>query len=176
MSELPKAYRAIIEPLIETARGILERGEPLSHMAFVGNLTTGETKIVPISAGSEQAKDDAAYMVRHLAHLHQADFVFTIMDTWGLPKDKMHRMRQILDEYGSVGASPYRIDCVSLALETRHGLWVAQLPVKPKGVSKRKKTFGKPKFQLFTEAAGRFVDLLPVKENDGPGWAGCTSA
>ena len=147
MSELPKTYRAIIDPLIETARGILERGEPLSHMAFVGNLTTGETKIVPIPADSEQAKDDAAGLLRHLAHLHQADFVFTIMDTWGLPKDKMHRMRQILAEYGSIGASPYRIDSVSLTLETRYGIWVAQLPVKPKGASKRKKTFGEPKFQ-----------------------------
>lgn len=32
-----------------------------------------------------------------------------------------------------------------------------------KGVSKNKRTFGEPEFRLFTEAQGRFVDLLPVK-------------
>ena len=163
---MPKAYQDITAPLIRRARGILERGETLVHMAFVGNLSTGDTRIIPIPADSEQAKDDAAAMLRHLAHLIQADFVFTIMDAWGLPTDKMHRMQQILDEYGSVGASPYRIDIISLVLETRHGLWVAQMPVKPKGVSKRKKTFAEPAFQLFTEAEGRFVDLLPVKDAD----------
>jgi hypothetical protein len=172
MSELPEAYCEIITPLIGTARGILERGESLAHMAFVGNLTTGETKIVPIQATSEQAKDDAAALLRHLAHLLQADFIFTIMDAWGLPKDKMHRMQQILDEYGSIGASPYRIDIVALALETRHGIWVAQMPVKPKGISKMKKTFGEPRFQLFTDAQGRFVDLLPIKDEGAPAAGG----
>ena len=172
MSTMPTAYRDIITPLIGTARGILERGEPLAHMAFVGNLSTGETEIVPIPAHSEQAKDAAAALLHRMAHLLQADFIFTILDTWGLPKDKMHRMQQILDEYGSIGASPYRIDVVSLTLETRHGVWFAQMPVKPKGVSKRKKTFGEPEFQLFTDIQGRFADLLPVKDEDASAAAG----
>jgi hypothetical protein len=68
-------------------------------------------------------------------------------------------------------ASPYRIDVMSLTLETRHGLWVAQVPIKPKGVSKKKRTFGTPTFQHFTEAEGRFVDLLPIKDA-GEGGAG----
>lgn len=172
MSTMPKAYWEIITPLIGEARDILERGESLAHMALVGNLTTGKAKSVPIPAGSGLAKDEAAAMLRHLAHLIQADFVFTIMDAWGLPKDKMHRMQQILDEYGSIGASPYRIDVVSFLLETRHGMWVAQMPVTPKGISKKKKTFAKPEFQLFTEVEGRFADLLPVKDEDRSSVAG----
>lgn len=64
----------------------------------------------------------------------------------------------------SEGVSPCRIDVVSCALETRHGLWFAQMPIKPKGVSKKKRTFGAPVFQYFTGARGRFVDLLPVKD------------
>jgi hypothetical protein len=98
--------------------------------------------------------------------IHQADFVFVIMDAWGLPRDEVHRYQEILERYGSIGASPYRVDMVALSLETRHGVWMAQMPVKTKGASKRKRTFGVPEFQLFTEAKGRFVDLLPVKEGE----------
>ena len=69
----------------------------------------------------------------------------------------------------SKGASPPGIDLMSLILETRHRLWVAQVPVKPKGISKKKRTFGTPTFQHFTEAEGRFVDLLPVKDEGEEG-------
>jgi hypothetical protein len=166
MSGMPAAYRNIIEPLIEIARGIVETGETLSHMAFVGNLRTGETKIVPMVTPSDEAKDEAAAMLRHVAHLLQADFVFVIMDAWTLPSDKVARYQEILDEYGSIGASPYRIDAIAFNLETRHGMWCAQVPVKPKGVSKRKKTFGEPQFQLFDGVQGRFANLLPVADDD----------
>jgi hypothetical protein len=78
--------------------------------------------------------------------------------------NKVCRVDEIIERYGSIGASPYRVDVVSCALETRHGLWFAQMPIKPKGVSKKKRTFGAPVFQYFTGARGRFVDLLPVKD------------
>ena len=71
---------------------------------------------------------------------------------------------EIKPRSASEGVSPCRIDGVSCALETRHGLWFAQMPIKPKGVSKKKRTFGAPVFQYFTGARGRFVDLLPVKD------------
>ena len=74
------------------------------------------------------------------------------------------QMDAILDKYGSIGASPYAVDVVSLALETRHGVWMAEVPIKPKGISKKKRTIGSPEFRHFTEIAGRFVNLLPVKD------------
>ena len=168
MSMIPTTYRTLIDPLIEVARGILETGEQLVPVAFVGNLTSKQTHQVMMSAASEQAKDESAALVRHLAALHEADFVFVIMDAWGLPRDKMHRYQEILERYGSIGASPYRVDIVSFTLETRHGLWMAQMQVKPKGVSKKRRTFGEPEFQLFTEAHGRFVHLLPERAGEQP--------
>ena len=56
---------------------------------------------------------------------------------------------------------------VSLSLETRHGVWVAQVPIKPKGISKKKRTIGAPEFRHYTDVRGRFTDLLPVKEGKG---------
>ena len=66
----------------------------------------------------------------------------------------------ILDKYGSIGASPYRVDVVSFGLETRYGVWMSQCEIKPKGISKKKRTIGTPAFQYFKEVAGRFTHLL----------------
>ena len=62
---------------------------------------------------------------------------------------------EIIARYGSIGASPYRVDAVSFSLETRHGPWMAQEPIKSKGVSAKKRTSGALTFRHFTEAKGR---------------------
>jgi hypothetical protein len=168
MPTLPSAYQTLITPLIDTARETAERGETLATMAFVGNLDTGETRIVPIV---DQQKDASLSAIRHIAHLIGADFVFTIAEGWGLPRDKVQRFQEILDRYGSIGASPYRVDTVNFLLETHHGLWSAQLPFRPKGVSKKKRTFGEPELTLGEEMQGRFVGLLPLKKDEDRGAA-----
>ena len=66
------------------------------------------------------------------------------------------------------GVSPNAIDVCSLALETRRGVWVAQPQIKPKGISKKKRTIGVVEFRYFTEVGGRFMHLLPKKEDDEP--------
>lgn len=171
MSAIPSSYLGIIEPLIDTARGIMERGESLVPFAFVGNLTTRETYAVMLDTASDARKDRSAETIRQLAHGHQADFVFVIMDAWSLLPDKMSMAKEILERYGSIGASPYRVDVVAFSLETRYGIWVAQVPVQSKAGAKNARTFAVPVFQHFTEAQGRFVDLLPVK-SDADGASG----
>jgi len=47
------------------------------------------------------------------------------------------------------------------------GIGFRDLGGKPKGHSKKKRTIGQPDFRFFTEAKGRFVDLLPEKDG-GP--------
>lgn len=168
MSTIPTAYWTIIDPLISVARDLVKQGEQLAPVAFVGNLTKRETYPVLLNASSAQAKDDSAELIRKLAAIHEADFVFVIMDAWGLPPDKAPRYEKIIERYGSIGASPYRIDLVTFSLETRYGLWMAQVEVKNKGVSKRRRTFAAPEFRHFTDVQGRFVNLLPVKGADGP--------
>ena len=103
---------------------------------------------------------DTALAIRMTADMLDADFVFVIMEAWSLRKDKMPQMDAILDKYGSIGASPYRVDVVSFGLETRYGVWMSQCEIKPKGISKKKRTIGTPTFQYFKEVAGRFTHLL----------------
>jgi hypothetical protein len=89
-----------------------------------------------------------------------ADFIFTIMEAWALPKDKVRRHQEILDRYGSISKSPYRIDTVSFVLETQYGMWAAQLPILRKGASKKKGTFGEVTLKFMDGAEGRFAGLL----------------
>ncbi len=88
---------------------------------------------------------------------------------WGLPPDKIRRVDEIRERYGSIGASRYRIDMVSFSLETRHGLWFAQAPLKRKGASKKRRTFGLIKFKHFDDVEGRFADLLGTQPADAEG-------
>lgn len=168
ISTPPQAYMDIISSLIVHARELLEAGEKLQALAFVGNLTTKEVMPVMIQPGSNEDKDQSARNIQSAAQHLDADFVFTIMEAWSLRSDKMSKMDAILDKYGSIGASPYAIDVCSIALETRHGVWMAQQPIKPKGISKKKRTIGVVEFRFYTEAVGRFMDLLPKKEGDEP--------
>jgi hypothetical protein len=94
-----------------------------------------------------------------------ADFVFTVMEAWGLPKDKIRRHVEIRERYGSIGNSPYRISVGSFILETRYGIWASQVLLKPKGHSKKRRTFGDATFLRMDSAEGRFVGLLPVRED-----------
>jgi hypothetical protein len=77
-------------------------------------------------------------------------------------------MNAILNQYGSLGASPYAIDTCSLMLETRHGMWTAQPQIKPRGISRKKCTIGVVEFCYFSEVAGRFMHPLSEKFGDQP--------
>ena len=156
----------IISPLINKARGFLEAGEPLEPFAFVGNLTTKQVIAVTIKSGGGEDKDQSARQIQSSALALDADFVFTIMEAWSLRPDKMPQMEAILERYGSIGASPFAVDVVGLTLETKRGVWVAQPQIKPKGISKKKRTMDAPEFRYYTEVEGRFSHLLPTKDGD----------
>ncbi|MDZ4255327.1 MAG: hypothetical protein U1A72_22390 [Sulfuritalea sp.] len=134
----------------------------------MGNLTTHQIIPVTIQPGSGEDKDRSAREIQSAALVLEADFVFAIMEAWSLRPDKMPQMDAILDKYGSIGASPYAVDVCSFSLETRRGVWVAQALIKPKGISKKKRTIGKVEFRYYTEVQGRFTHLLPMKEGDEP--------
>jgi hypothetical protein len=164
ISRPPQSYMDLIEPLIAHAKNLLESGEKLHPIAFVGNLTTKQIVAVLIQANSEQSKDQSAAEIKTSAMSIEADFVFTIMEAWSLRPDKVAQVNVILDKYGSIGASPYAIDTCSFMLESHRGSWVAQPQIKPKGVSKKKRTIGTAEFRFYNEVQGRFVQLLPLKD------------
>ncbi|MBK6631564.1 MAG: hypothetical protein IPG33_11295 [Betaproteobacteria bacterium] len=166
--KLPEPYLEAVLPFIEKARGFLEKGESLSPIAFVGNFASGRLIPVVIDTASDEAKDNAALAIRMAAESVEADFVFTVMEGWGLPKDKVARYEEIIERYGSIGACPWKVDTANFMLETRHGVWGAQVTLKPKPPSKKRRTFAAPVSLTFMDGVeGRFVGLLPDRVEPG---------
>lgn len=161
MTAIPPSYREVIDPLIARAREFVEAGESLVPFAFVGNFTTRQMVPVPLGTGDDQSKDAAAATIRRTAEATAADFVFMVMESWGLPPGKVGQYDSIVEQYGSVGASPWRVDVVAFSLETRNGLWFGQAPITRKGHSKKKRTFGEAAFCYFAAVEGRLSGLLP---------------
>ena len=129
-------------------------------MHYALNHATKQFLPILIDTQTGDSKDRSVELIKAAAEQTQADFVFTIMEAWGLPKNKMPRYQEIMDKYGSVGASPYKIDTAAFMLETRYGVWGCQVTLKPKGSSKKKHTFGKVELQFMDGVEGRFVGLL----------------
>jgi hypothetical protein len=166
MTAMPSKYLAVVTPLVDKAREILESGESLQPFAFIGNFETGRVLPVLIDMRDDRAKDGSVAAIRRAAEQTQAHFVFTVTEAWALPKDKLHRYGEIVEKYGSIGASPYRIDAATFVLETAYGTWLAQANLKPKGISKRKRTFGKVDFLFGDQTEGRFGGLLGAAAGD----------
>lgn len=165
--EIPEAYLQKIDPLVAHARQLLEKGETLAAIAFVGNLTKGQMIPVGLDDRSNSAKDQSAQTIAATAAMLDADFIFQVREAWKLPQKYMARHEEILDKYGSIGASPYAQDIVAFSLETTHGTWIATVFIKPKPPSKKRRTIGQVLFEYMPEVQGRFVGLLANKQNDG---------
>jgi hypothetical protein len=86
---ISRGSRAIIDPMVSTAREILDRGEYLMPFAFVGNLTTKEIYLVMLDTVSDEQKENSSLLIRYVAGRVEADFV--IMDAWALQRDIVHR-------------------------------------------------------------------------------------
>lgn len=163
--KLPEDLLSLVSPVVSDVRSMLEDGRPVSPMAFVGNLETRKLEILPFSTADDGEKNRSAERIRTVAHQIGADFVMVVIESFALRPEKMSRLQEVFDKYGSLSGAPasWRMDVISIIIETPECFWAAQPEIKPKGISKKKKTIGTPEFRYCDGAAGRFADLLPVK-------------
>ena len=164
----PESYLKTILPLIDVARGLLEKGEQLVPIAFVGNFATSKTAQVLLESGTDAEKDRSALAIRLAADMLEADFVFLIMEAWSLRKDKMPQIDAILDKYGSIGASPYRVDVVSFGLETRYGVWMCSARSSSRAFPRRSGPSAR-RIPVFQGSRGRFTHLLKKNPDEEGG-------
>lgn len=167
MRDIPERYTSLVDSLIGTARGLLEDGKSLQAFAFVGNPGTRAILPVGIDTSSVEAKERSAMAIKAAAEQVQADFVFTVIEVWGLPPDKLPQAEKIMEKYGSISACPFRVDAVSFTLETREGIWAAMLPLTPAGALSKRRTFGPVQLLFADELRGRLVGLLPPARGEG---------
>lgn len=166
--QIPPSYKAHIDPIVAKAKGFLENGEALTPIAFVGSFTNNTVIPIVLDSRDEQGKERSASMIAAAAQQADADYVFTVMEAWALPKKYMTRVDEIYDKYGSLSNFPHRLDVATFMLETRHGSWMAQCTILPKPPSKKRRTIAPPEFVFGDSARGRFANLLPVKLDQEP--------
>jgi len=165
--QIPERYLKKINPLVAHARSLVEKGESLAALAFIGNLAKSQIIPVVLDDSSDESKDSSAKAISMAAAMLEADFIFQVREAWMLPPKYVSRHEAILEEYGSIGASPYALDMAAFSLETTHGTWIAMASLKAKPPSKKRRTFGPVVFEYMPQVEGRFVGLLPNKINDG---------
>lgn len=159
---IPDAYRYYVDNLVKQARLIVEKGEPLAALAFVGHLESRKVNTIRLDDSSEASKDRSARLVQIQAELMHADFIVMVREAWQLPEKHVQRYDEIIDSYGSIGASPFAQDIVALSVETVHGHWMATPLLRPKPPSKKRRTFGEVSWAFMPGMSGRFVGLLPM--------------
>ena len=164
--QIPQTYLEKINPLVAQARSLVEKGETLAALAFIGSLTKNEVIPLVLDDSTEESKDRSAKSISMAAAMLEADFIFQVREAWVLPTKHVARYEAILEEYGSIGASPYAEDVAAFSLETTHGTWIATVPLKAKPPSKKRRTFAEVVFEHMPQVEGRFVGLLNNKEND----------
>ncbi len=167
--KIPPAYLRHIEPIVEKAKGFLENGEALTPIAFVGSFSDNTVIPVILDSSDDETKDRSAAMIAAAAAQAEADYVFTVIEAWALPKKYLNRVEEIYEKYGSLANFPHRLDVASFTLETRHGTWIAQCTILPKPPSKKRRTIMPPQFVWGDAAQGRFANLLPVKDDGARG-------
>lgn len=160
--DIPDIYRHNVEGLVAQARILVERGEPLAARAFIAHTGRGEIVPLRLDDSSDESKVRSAHAIQLRAALLGADFIFILREAWRLPEKYLPRYDEIIEKYGSIGASPHAEDLVTFSLETPHGVWMAMPTLRPKPPSKTRRTFGPVTFRHIPDVHGRFVGLLPT--------------
>ncbi|VTU42054.1 MULTISPECIES: hypothetical protein [unclassified Variovorax] len=163
MKPLPPELADLVDGIIKKVRIDVEAGNAPQAFAIVGSTLSREVFEVPLPTDEDQAKTQAAEHIRRVASLMSADFVVLVVNSWGLPKRKLKYFDAIMDKYGSVGNSPYRVSQMAFTVETNEGVWLGTAPLVKNPRKVRGDTFGAVTFFSGTtsDTAGVFSSLLP---------------
>lgn len=165
MSNLPERYCPLIAKVTAKVRTMLESGLEFPPTAFIGSLAPGELVRVLVDMSEDEKRDDFASAIRLKAKEVKAEFVFLAMEAFAFrPSTGNSEARSDIHHDASIAPPLPAIDIVSMSLETRHGNWMARVPINPKGTSKTKRTIGKPDFKEMIEMTGRLSNFLPANE------------
>ncbi|MHB0929389.1 MAG: hypothetical protein ACYC3W_10910 [Candidatus Nanopelagicales bacterium] len=145
---IPLQYQSAIQSILRIIREMLAANQELPSFAALGSTVTNELGIMQLNTRSNETKDEAAMLIKTAARELNADFVICVMNAWALTASKLEEYDQIMEQYGSIAASPYALDVVFIVLETAEGTWTAQETIQPLGESDISQTIGEPVFSV----------------------------
>ena len=158
---IPEAYMYIINALFEATRFAMKNGCPFMPNAYTVNSSTKTVISISMLFEKEANKGGLINSIKKAAETNHADFILIAAKAWTLDPDNSHRYEEIVKRYGSIAASPYAVDAISITLETYQGYWAAVEPTKYLDKEKNILTFETPDFEFLNAAGGNFSNLLP---------------
>lgn len=154
---LPQNCISFVESIIGLVKSKAKKGNELTPVAFIGDFQSDTALAhVDLSCSSPLAHEQ----VRVLAMSQNADYVLTVMECWALTGEFAARTQEIVSQYGSIAASPFKEDCVHFRIETKDSLWVANALLTPAAGMKKRRHLGPVVFQPADAASSSFASYL----------------
>jgi hypothetical protein len=158
--ELPDNFKAVFDDIVTAVRQDLRKGGQLEPWILVGSADDRVHEIVGKmnnQADKEQWSTDTHNAVRVLG----GKLVIMVTESWGLPASMVPQHFEIIEKYGSIGNSPFKVDCISISLETEYGHWLGLADIKPDPPSKFRRKLGELKIIPAHYSAGLFGGFIP---------------
>jgi len=118
---IPPAIADFVRHIFRVAVSLLREGKSLTSFAFIGSTTKRRMSQLRMDMSTDESKDVSAEAVRMIAEKEEADVIAIISESWTLPEEMNSKYEEIIEKYGSIGASPYRQEIVSLSVGAYSG-------------------------------------------------------
>lgn len=136
----PTTFPPDVAPLVERIMAIcreqLTEGA-VTPVTYV--IDSKEQLLVPVEQHmpAKIATDIAGAMVRWTATTIHADMTIAVSEAWSLSSADSPRYREIIDQYGSIGDYPGKLDVLMVNVQTRAGCWRGRAPIETRGQARR---------------------------------------
>jgi hypothetical protein len=160
LDSVPQMYHEFLLHFTQKAIAQLQAHGSAQNQILIGNTTTRRLVTVEPDVSSDEAKDTTSWRVKGLVMMEDADFVITIFDSWVLDEKHAVNADQIMQQYGSIGASPYKISALTVGLETAQGIWMGICHIKDSKKSSLKAATADFELKKMDSSNGRFAGFL----------------
>nr|WP_315235539.1 hypothetical protein [uncultured Albidiferax sp.] len=162
-NSIPEKYQEHVVRFLLNAEEHVSAGGKIPIAFLAGKLNDETDHIHGCKDSAQQTIDVTVAQVRAHARKFSLDYVISQMQVVTLPVMDRDRVLHILEQYGSISAYPQKITVVYFQLETKEDLYLATVPLVPRGSSATQKMFGDVVWRVAHTAEGaykRFGGLL----------------
>lgn len=163
VNTLPERYREAVTYFLSDAEALAANGHKIPIYFITGKRGDTMSHLFYCPNGAQQTIDESVALVRAKIRQHERDYVISQMQVVTLPAMDREAALRILEQYGRVAAYPGKVPVVYFQLETMDELYLATVPLLPKGDSQTQKMFGEVVWRVAHTDEGaykRFGGLL----------------
>jgi hypothetical protein len=163
VNTLPERYREAVAYFLSSAEGRAANGFKIPICFIAGKQHDTVSNLFFCQDSAQPTIDASVALVRAKIRQNEQDYVISQMPVVTLPAMDREAALRRLEQYGRVAAYPGKVPVVYFQLETMDDLYLATVPLLPKGDSETHKMFGEVVWRVAHTGEGaykRFGGLL----------------